>query len=106
MGSAGVSLEGGGVFTASDAGHAHFLVEDGERAREAARAAGLDLIDVRSVLVRRLDQEKPGQLGAVAAALSEAGIDIHTMYSDHSNRLILVVDDIAGAEAVTSEWAA
>jgi hypothetical protein len=57
MGEAGVSLEGGGVFTVPDGGHAHFLVEDGELARVAAGEAGLDVVAVREVLVRRLDDE-------------------------------------------------
>jgi hypothetical protein len=105
MGSAGVSLEGGGVFTIGDAGHAHFLVKDGERASAAVRDAGLDLVEVRKVLVRRLDQEKTGELGAIAAALADAGIDIVTIYSDHSNQLILVVSDFTRASAVTSRWA-
>jgi hypothetical protein len=105
MGSAGVSLEGGGVFTIGDAGHAHFLVKDGEQASAAVRDAGLDLVEVRKVLVRRLDQEKTGELGAIAAALADAGIDIVTIYSDHSNQLILVVSDFTRASAVTSRWA-
>ena len=104
LGGAGVSLEGGGVFTVNGVGQAHFLVEDGEGARRAAEAAGLRVSGVREVLIRRLDQERPGELGRIAAALGDAGINIVTQYSDHANRLILVVDDLAAAAAVTQDW--
>ena len=106
LGAAGVSLEGGGVFTVDGVGHAHFLVEDGELARDALEAAGLGTATVRPVLMRRLKQEVPGQLGAIARALADAGVNIDTQYSDHANRLILVVDDMEIAEQATSEWAA
>jgi len=104
LGGASVSLEGGGVFTADGQGHAHFLVEDGECARQAAEAAGLQVVDVREVLVRKLDQERPGELGRIAAALGEAGVNILTQYSDHANRLILVVDDPGRGAAATAPW--
>ena len=42
MGRAGVSLEGGGMFTLGGAGHAHFLVEDG-----AAAARWFKLVHLR-----------------------------------------------------------
>lgn len=106
LGAAGVSLEGGGVFTVDGVGHAHFLVEDGEAARAALERAGLGAATVRPVLIRRLKQEVPGQLGAIARALADTGVNIETQYSDHANRLILVVDDMETAERVTSDWAA
>ncbi len=105
LGGAGVSLEGGGVFVLGGVGHAHFLVADGERARVAAQEAGLEVCGVREVLVRKLDQEKPGELGRIAGMLGEAGVNIVTMYSDHDNRLILVVDDVAKGAAATAAWA-
>ncbi len=104
LGAAGVSLEGGGVFTIDGVGHAHFLVADGEAARTAAVDAGLNVVGVREVLVRKLNQGRPGELGRLTAALGDAGINIITQYSDHDNQLILVVDDPARAEAVTQEW--
>ena len=106
LGAAGVSLEGGGVFTVDGVGHAHFLVENGNAARAALEQAGLGAATVRPVLIRRLKQDVPGQLGAIARALGDAGVNIETQYSDHANRLILVVDDIETAERVTTEWAA
>ena len=106
LGAASVCLEGGGVFTVDGVGHAHFLVVGGEAARVALEQAGLGTATVRPVLIRRLKQEVPGQLGAIARALGDAGVNIETQYSDHANRLILVVDDMETAERVTSDWAA
>ncbi|UOO91117.1 amino acid-binding protein [Vitreoscilla massiliensis] len=106
LGQAGISLEGGGVFATGDSAEAHFLVADGERAAQVLRAAGLHVIGQRAVLVRKLHQEQPGQLGKICARLAAHHINIHTMYSDHHNRLILVVDDVAAAAAHTLEWQA
>jgi hypothetical protein len=103
MGRAGVSLEGGGMFTLGGAGHAHFLVEDGATAARAAEQGGLEVVAVREVLVRRLKQEVPGQLGAICSALGEASVNIITLYSDHANQLILVTDDIDKARRVTAK---
>ena len=105
LGAAAVSLEGGGVFTVGGIGRAHFLVEDGEAACDALRRAGLGLASIRPVLIRRLKQEVPGQLGDIARALANAGVNIETQYSDHANRLILVVDDLEAAEMATRDWA-
>ena len=106
LGQAGISLEGGGVFATGDSAEAHFLVADGERAAQVLRAAGLQVISQQQVLVRKLHQEQPGQLGTICARLAAHHINIHTMYSDHHNRLILVVDDVAAAAAHTLEWQA
>jgi hypothetical protein len=106
LGSAGVSLEGGGVFTVDGVGHAHFLVENGEAARAALAQAGLGTATIRPVLIRRLKQDVPGQLGAISRALGDAGVNIEVQYSDHANQLILLVDDLETAERVTSDWAA
>lgn len=97
LGRAGVSLEGGGVFGAV----AHFLVEDGQLAREALQAAGIGPVTVHEVVLTRLDQGTPGQLGAVARALGAAGIDIRVQYSDHDHQLVLIVDP-AQREAATT----
>ena len=104
MGRAGVSLEGGGMFTLWGAGHAHFLVGDGAAAARAAEQGGLEVVAVREVLVRRLKQELPGQLGAICSALGDASVNIITLYSDHANQLILVTDDIDKARRITAEW--
>ncbi|MCO5997027.1 ACT domain-containing protein [Actinoallomurus rhizosphaericola] len=104
LGAGGVSVEGGGVFVVGGRAVAHFLFDDGVAASAALRAAGLRVTACREVLARRLDQDRPGQLGAISRALADAGVNIEVLYSDHDHRLILVVDDPrAGAEA-TAAW--
>jgi len=104
LGRAGVSIEGGGAFVAGGSGVAHFLFEDGQRARAALEAAGIRVVAVRDVVVQRLKQEVPGQLGALTRRMADAGVNIEVLYSDHANRLILVVDDVSAARAVAEAW--
>jgi len=104
LGRAGVSVEGGGVFVVNGVGVAHFLFEDGEVARQALVAAGIHIIEVRDVVVLRLNQEEPGQLGKISRRMAEAGVNIEVQYSDHDHQLILVVDDHAKGQAVSEAW--
>lgn len=104
LGSNGVGLEGGGVFSAPDGGHAHFLVEDGEKARRVLTDAGFIVKNVCRPLIRKLPQQRPGELGEIADAIAQSGIRILVQYSDHSNRLILLTEDNARAADVTRQW--
>ena len=67
-------------------------------------AAGIGVIAVRDVLVQRLKQDVPGQLGKIARRMAEAGVNIEVLYSDHANQLILVVDDMARGRHVSEAW--
>src|SRR5258706_596537 len=104
LGRAGVSVEGGGVFVVNGVGVAHFLFEDGETARKALEAAGIHVIEERDVVVLRLKQEEPGQLGKISRRMAEAGVNIEVQYSDHDHQLILVVDDHDKGQAVSEAW--
>ncbi len=104
LGNAGISLEGGGVFLAGHIGLANFLVHDGLAARNALELAGLKVVSVRDVLVLRLQQGVPGQLGRIARRMAEAGVNIQIQYSDHANQLILVVDDMRKGRFVADAW--
>jgi hypothetical protein len=101
---AGVSIEGGGAWVVEGRGVAHFLVSDGSAARSALEAAGITVLQEREVLVQRLNQQEPGQLGKIARAMAAAGVNIEALYSDHDHRLVLVVDDMARGQAVSEEW--
>lgn len=106
LGRAGVSVEGGGVFVHDGVGVAHFLIadDDADAARDALRDAGIRLVAVTDVLVQRLRQDEPGQLGKIGRKMAEAGVNILVQYSDHDHNLILVVDDHARGKAVSDEW--
>ena len=108
LGEAGVSLEGGGVFTYGGVGVAHYLVHDGARALRAVRAAGLGTAVVRDVVLARLDQETPGQLGTLASRLGEAGANVQVQYSDHGGNLVLLVsdEDVVRCQEVVDRWGA
>ena len=104
LGQAGVSAEGGGAFVVNGHGVAHFLFHDGAAARRALEAVGITVLEEREVVVQRLDQGGPGQLGKIARRMGEAGVNIEVLYSDHEHRLILVVDDLAAGRAVAEAW--
>ncbi|MFN2625624.1 MAG: amino acid-binding protein [Mycobacteriales bacterium] len=108
LGAADVSLEGGGVFTVDGRAHAHFLVGDGTAAQRALADAGLGTAEVRDVVLLRLDQGRPGQLGEVAQLMADEGVDIQVQYSDHDNQLVLVVPEPQHETAlkVADRWSA
>lgn len=104
LGRAGVSVEGGGAWVVDGRGVAHFLFADGAAARAALEAAGIRVLAEREVLVQRLDQATPGQLGELTRRMAEAGVNIQVLYSDHDHRMILVVDDPSRGRAVSEAW--
>ena len=104
LGRAGVSIEGGGAFVVNGKGVAHFLFADGTAARNALAAAGITVIEEREVLIQRLNQAQPGQLGKITRHMAEAGVNIEVLYSDHDHQLILVVDDVEKGRAVSEAW--
>ncbi|HEY3037647.1 MAG TPA: hypothetical protein VGJ66_02865 [Pyrinomonadaceae bacterium] len=104
LGRAGVSIEGGGAFVVNGRGVAHFLFEDGAAARLALEASGIRVVEEREVLVQRLNQTQPGQLGEITRRMAEAGVNIEVLYSDHDQQLIMVVDDLEKGRAVSEAW--
>jgi hypothetical protein len=106
LGRAGISIEGGGGFVFEGEGIVHFLFEDAAAARRALEAAGIEVLEDREVVVQRLNQEQPGQLGKISRLMAEAGINIEAIYSDHRNQLILVVDNLEKGKAVSEAWKA
>ena len=104
LGRAGVSIEGGGAWVVNGQGVAHFLFEGGAAARSALEAAGIRVLKERDVLIQRLNQTEPGQLGKISRKMAQAGVNIEVLYSDHDHQLILVVDDITKGREVSDRW--
>ena len=104
LGAAGVSIEGGGAWVVNGRGVGHFLVGDGPTARRALEVAGIRVVAERAVVVQRLQQGRPGQLGMLTRRMAEAGVNIEVLYSDHDHRLVLVVNDFARAQVVSAAW--
>ena len=101
---AGVSIEGGGAWTVGGRGVAHFLFADGEKARKALEQAGIRVVKQNEVLVQRLQQDVPGQLGKLTRTMAKAGVNIEVLYSDHDHQMILVVDDLELGKKISAEW--
>lgn len=104
LGEHSISLEGGGVFDNGDYSIAHFLVEEADRAKEVLAQVGITVTKINEVIVQKVRQDVPGQLGTFCRELADANVNILTQYSDHSNQLIVVVDNYKKAKEVSEKW--
>jgi len=104
LGNHAVSLEGGGVFNNGDFAIAHFLVEAADKAKEVLAEAGIDVVNINDVIIQKLRQDVPGQLGMFCRRMADNDVNILVQYSDHSNQLIIVTDNYEKAKQVSVEW--
>ena len=99
-----ISLEGGGVFSNGEFSIAHFLVEEADRAKTELEKVGIKVTKINDVIIQKLRQDVPGQLGSFCRELADAKVNILTQYSDHANQLIVVVDNYDRAKIVSDKW--
>lgn len=99
-----ISLEGGGVFSNGVVSIAHFLVNEPERAKKILEQAQIEVVRINEVIIQKLRQDVPGQLGMFCRRMADAGVNILTQYSDHHNQLIIIVDDFESGKKVSLEW--
>jgi hypothetical protein len=99
-----ISLEGGGVFQNGEVAIAHFLVEEAERAKTELAKVQIEVVKINEVIIQKLRQDVPGQLGMFCRKMADANVNILVQYSDHSNQLIVVVDDYEKSKKVSEEW--
>jgi hypothetical protein len=97
LGNAGVNIEGLCAIMEGGTGTVHILVEDVARARAALEGAGITVEAETDVLVSPAlpepDIDTPGRFGAMARALSDAGINITLAYVAARNRVVLATSD-------------
>lgn len=86
LGRAGVSIEGGGAWVVGGQGVAHFLFADGTAARQALEEAGIHVLAERDVLVQRLKQDVPGQLGSLTRRLTLRPVKLITTSHPSTSR--------------------
>lgn len=98
MGGAGLNIEALSAFTGGGKGVVHVLVDDHERALELLTEAGFDVRAARRVVVAPIADE-PGALGDACAVLADADINIEQAYLSAARQLVIVTDDVEGAEA-------
>lgn len=104
LGKNNISLEGGGVFQMGSIAVAHFLVEDAQKAKEVLERAHIKVTKINKVLIQKLRQDIPGQLGLFCRKLAENNVNILTQYSDHANQLIVVVDNYEKGKEISKQW--
>jgi len=99
-----ISLEGGVVFYNGQYAIAHFLVVEPERAKEVLEQVNIKVSQISDVIIQKLRQDIPGQLGLFCKKIADGNVNILTQYSDHANQLILVVDNYEKGREISDEW--
>jgi hypothetical protein len=99
-----ISLEGGGVFQNGEIAIAHFLVEEAALAKAALAKVQIEVAKINNVIIQKLRQDVAGQLGMFCRKMADANVNILVQYSDHSNQLIVVVDDYEKGKKVAEDW--
>jgi hypothetical protein len=84
-------------------GFIQFVPSDPDQAAHALEAAGIGYTQREVLVVRVLDE--PGMLGDVVLVLSQAGINIDSVYVTTHGHIVLGVDDVAGAIQVAAGMA-
>jgi hypothetical protein len=95
LGAAGVNIEGLAGLGGGGTGHVHLLVEDAGAARSALEGAGVKVEGEREAVVVEV-QDRPGELGELAAKIADAGVNLAACYAATRTRIVFSSDDWAG----------
>jgi hypothetical protein len=102
LGNAGVNIEGIAGFGFEGRGVVHILVEDASAARAALESAGLSVSSEAEALTMELSgaASRPGEMGRMARAVADAGINFRAVYLATNNRAVLGTSDTSKAREV------
>jgi hypothetical protein len=103
LGDAGVNIEAIAGRSGEGTSRVQFVCNAPTRAAASLEAAGIKYATREVIVVRVLDE--PGMLGDVALVMSEAGINVDSIYVTTRGHLVLGVDDLDGAIQVAGGMA-
>ncbi|HEY3022247.1 MAG TPA: ACT domain-containing protein [Actinomycetota bacterium] len=103
LGNAGVNIEGICGIGVEGRGIIHVLVEDAAAARKALEGSGIKVEGEADPMIAEIagSADKPGELGRMARAIANAGVNIQAMYiATHDRGVIVTTDNAKAAKAV------
>lgn len=102
LGAAGINIEGLCAVSSEGRAVTHLLVTDATASRAALEGAGIKVEGETDPLIAEFPSDavdRPGQLGQMARAVANAGVNIQVLYLATRNRGVMVTSDNAKAKA-------
>ncbi len=100
LGRAGINIKGGCGLPVDGKGIIHLLVDDPDAAIAALGEAGIEAHSPAEVIQHKF-QDRPGELGELTSRMGNAGINVYMFYLSADGEIVLGVDDIEKARAVS-----
>ncbi len=98
LGDADVNIVAIQGFSRGEESIIQFVPDNPDKAAAALQAAGIPYTNREVLIVNLLDE--PGDLGDVALVMTDAGINIDSVYVTTAGNVVLAVDDLKGATQV------
>ncbi len=95
LGDADVNIVAIQGFSRGEESIVQFVPSNPDKAAAALKAAGIPYTNREVLIVKVLDE--PGDLGDVALVMTDAGINIDSVYVTTAGHVVLAVDDLKGA---------
>jgi hypothetical protein len=100
LGNAGINIKGGCGLPFEGQGIIHLLVDDADAAIAALSGAGIEAHTPVPVIQKKF-HDHPGELGGLTRSMADAGINVYMFYLSADGEIVLGVDDIEKARAVS-----